>query len=390
VENKSWTIYNKNIMEKKFSRNCSQCKNELTYTSLKNRNQAERKQKKCKKCASSKNIEINRVKMQTMYLKFDDERNQAIIDLFNELGSNWKIFRKQAFKLFERFKKETKQTVFARNCPECSCELNYTNKNDLNTASKKGRLCKSCCKKGERNSFYGKKHTSESIEKRIKTLSTSDSWKSYLEYKKTEEYQKSIRDKISGENNGRFGKGSLKDIWTNKYGIEEAEIRHKNWTDKLSVAFSGENNHMYGKPSPVGSGNGWSGWYNGWYFRSLRELSYMITEIEDKNLSWENGEQNKYKIPYIDWDGKERNYFPDFVVENKYMIECKPFNLQNSKSVLAKKEFATEFCSNNKLEYIIVEPEIISIEKIKKLYFAEKIKFTSKYESKFLEYIKKK
>ncbi len=38
----------------------------------------------------------------------------------------------------------------------------------------------------------------------------------------------------------------------------------------------GEGNNMYGRPSPQGSGNGWSGWYKERYFRSLRELMFLI------------------------------------------------------------------------------------------------------------------
>jgi len=376
-------------MEKKFNRNCPQCKSELIYTNIKNRNQAEKHQKKCKKCINSKNIEKNRIKMQSKYLIFDDIRNKEIIDIFNEIGSNWKVFRKEVIPVFNKFKKETKTIILCRNCPECNIELFYSDEISVKNANKKKSLCKPCSKKGEKNSFFGKKHTQESLIKRSNSLETSDSWKKFIEYKKSEEYRGNLSKSMSGENNPAFNRGKLIDIWAKKYGIEEAEIRHKNWIDKLSNSFTGEKNHMYGKPSPVGSGNGWSGWYNGWYFRSLRELSYMITEIEDKNLKWENGELKKYKISYIDWDGKNRNYFPDFVVENKYMIECKPNNLINSKSVICKKEAAEKFCNTNNLEYIIVEPKILSKEEIENLYYSGKIKFLPKYEEKFLKYIEK-
>lgn len=43
----------------------------------------------------------------------------------------------------------------------------------------------------------------------------------------------------------------------------------------------------------------------------------MIEEIEEKGLKWENGEKKKFKIKYIDYAGKARNYFPDFVVDGK-------------------------------------------------------------------------
>ncbi|MBR4316812.1 MAG: hypothetical protein IKP65_07630 [Alphaproteobacteria bacterium] len=39
---------------------------------------------------------------------------------------------------------------------------------------------------------------------------------------------------------------------------------------KYSEKSKGKNNPMYGKPAPKGSGNGVSGWYKGWFFRSLR------------------------------------------------------------------------------------------------------------------------
>jgi hypothetical protein len=62
------------------------------------------------------------------------------------------------------------------------------------------------------------------------------------------------------------------------YGKEKANKMKNN----LSILNSGSKNKMYGKPSPQGSGNGWSGWYKGWYFRSLIELSYMVNVIEKK------------------------------------------------------------------------------------------------------------
>lgn len=372
-------------MENKFKRNCPVCSKEILYTNIKNRNKAEKKQKKCKACVNLKYKEINRHKMEAKYLKFDDDRNQIIIDIFNIHGSNWIIFRKHVTNIFEQFIKETKVLKLSRKCPECSKEIIYNCEYSVVAANRKNTLCFSCCRKGERNPFFGKKHSQECIEKRTKFLETSEPWKAYVAYKHTDEYRQYVKDNFSGENSSRFGKGSLKDIWIKKYGVEEAEIRHKSWTDKMSIAFSGDKNPMYGKPSPVGSGNGWSGWYCGWYFRSLRELSYMITEIENKGLSWENGELKKYKISYVDWDGKRRNYFPDFVVDGKYMVECKPKSLHTSESVICKQAAAIEFCKKIGLEYILTEPEILSNEEIKNLHDSGKIKFLKRYEDKFLK-----
>jgi hypothetical protein len=60
---------------------------------------------------------------------------------------------------------------------------------------------------------------------------------------------------------------------------------------KMSDSISGEKNFWFGKPSPVGSGNGWSGWYKGWYFRSLLELSFMIKVIERFKFSWKSADR---------------------------------------------------------------------------------------------------
>ena len=81
---------------------------------------------------------------------------------------------------------------------------------------------------------------------------------------------------------------------------------------------------MYGKPAPIGSGNGWSGWYKGWYFRSLLELSFMINVIERFNMPWISAENQTYKISYVDTNLKQRNYYADFIIDNKYIVECKP------------------------------------------------------------------
>jgi hypothetical protein len=163
------------------------------------------------------------------------------------------------------------------------------------------------------------------------------------------------------------------------YGKEKA-LKMKN---RLSVLNSGENNGMFGKPSPKGTGNGWSGWYKNWYFRSLRELSFMINYIERFNLKWQTLENKKYAIPYINYEGTKRNYFPDFLINNKYIIEVKPKKLWNSIDVKNKKDAAEKFCEKNNLIYKLIDPFQISEKIILNLYMTKQIIFSSKYEEKF-------
>jgi hypothetical protein len=264
---------------------------------------------------------------------------------------------------------------FFRNCPQCNKVLSYTNSNNRQRAEKDKVICRSCSTKnrnlsGENNPFYGKQHTKETKQK-LSDISFSHIY--------TEEQKEQARTQLAKVSNSI----PLYDIWLTKYGKEEADKRLTQFKTKQSKNNKGKNNHMFGKPAPQGSGNGWSGWYKNWYFRSLRELSYMINVIEKENLVWQTPDKN-YKIPYIDYAGEPRTYFPDFIIGNK-LVEIKPLKLQNTPKVLAKKNAAEEFCQKQNMIYEIIDPPILSEEEVKNLYINGQIKFLDKYEQKFKE-----
>lgn len=107
---------------------------------------------------------------------------------------------------------------------EIECYQCY-NKNiikDLYWYNKKPRLCKHCKASKENNGFYGKHHTSATIEK-IKN-----------------------KPKLYGSKNPMFNK-TVKDIWIEKYGLEEANKKEKLRNAKMSNHSLGENNSFYGK-----------------------------------------------------------------------------------------------------------------------------------------------
>lgn len=252
-------------------------------------------------------------------------------------------------------------TSFKRNCPKCNCEITYTNKYSMLNANKKNSKCKSCVMKGENNPmfgrfgdlnpFFGKHHTEESKKKIVKD-------RDYTIYK-TEEFRQKISELTKGKNNPMYGK-SVYDVWVESYGKGIADEKMLEFKKKQSLNSSGEKNSMYGKPSPINSGNGICGWYKGWFFRSLLELSYMIYVIERFNLEWETGESEKYKISYT-IDGKSKNYFPDFVINKKYIVECKPKKLTLTSINQTKFEFAKKYCDDNGFIF-----KIRDIPKIKK------------------------
>ena len=273
---------------------------------------------------------------------------------------------------------------FKRKCSKCECEITYKNKYNMLNAEKKQSKCKSCGLKevmtedvkkrmserfkgeknpiygkfGELNPFFGKKHSDETKKKMVVG-------RDYSVYK-TDEFRQKISKLVKGKGNPMYGK-SIYEVWVKKYGKNIAETKMSKFKKLQSKLNSGENNSMYGKPSPKNSGNGICGWYKGWFFRSLLELSYVVFVIERFNLDWENGESEKYKISY-EIDGTKRNYFPDFVIGGKYMVECKPKKLWEIKINKIKFKFAKEFCNKNGLIF-----KITDISKIKKPYLLELI-----------------
>jgi hypothetical protein len=302
---------------------------------------------------------------------------------------------------------------YTRNCPKCDKILSYKNKYGLKIANTKARLCQKCrnkykwslkfncihCKKelifkhpqkidsihqcrscqqqGEKGGFYGKHHTAE--------------FKKIL----SEKHKKGILGftKFGSEKNpsSNINKRPVYEIWVEKYGIEKADKRLLLAQEKQSIAASGNKNSMYGKTSPYGTGRGWSGWYRGWFFRSLLELSYMIKVIEKEGLIWESAETKEFMIPYINQEGMNRNYFPDFLVGGNRLIEVKPKRLQANITVLLKKEAAEKFCNKKGWCYELLDSKTLNKEEIITLYNQGKIKFLLKYEEKFkIKYLSQK
>jgi hypothetical protein len=265
-----------------------------------------------------------------------------------------------------------KEKNFCRSCPECKKEIWYKTEITLKRASIKKALCNFCSRKGEKNYFFGKTHKPETIEK-FKNKDCS--------YMKDASYKEAYYNSLI---NRKTNKKPIYQCWLEKYGQEEADIKMGQYRAKQSFNNSGSKNSMFGKPSPNGSGNGWSGWYKGWRFRSLLEVAFMINYIEKNNLKWESGEKKKFMIKYFDADGTPRNYYPDFYLPDKrQLIECKPIKLFNTVTVKQKKEAAEKFCSENELEYNLTDIERLTDETIKSLYLSGELKFIERYDKKW-------
>lgn len=264
-----------------------------------------------------------------------------------------------------------KNQTWNRRCPQCDKELIYHQKRSCVNGEVNKLLCRSCTMKAvyaipQNNPFYGKHHT-EATKRRLSNI-----------FKGIKQIKGGQKKGHPGQSNPMFGK-NIYEVWVVKYGREEADRRLISLSKKRSINATGELNPMFGKPAPQGAGNGWSGWYRGVYFRSLRELTFMIS-LDKEGIEWRSAEW--MKIPYSDWKGNNRTYRPDFIL-GKEVVEVKPIKLHKTPSMMLKCEAATNYCHANGLTFSIIDPGRSSDEEIRMMRQNGKIKFAKNYEEKY-------
>lgn len=291
---------------------------------------------------------------------------------------------------------------YIRECPKCKKQIIYKSKRTFQNAEKKQTVCKACrleflhndeeIKRKKREKMLGRKNPKTALHGEKNPMFGKTIYEVWIEKYGIEEAnirkeQHANKSKNFGSNNGMYGK-SVYDIWLQKYGKEEADKRKQLMNEKQSNSMLGEKNPMFGKPSPIGSGNGWSGHYKNYYFRSLIELSYL-KHLLDNNIKFENGELKKYHIPYI-INNVNKNYLPDFyLIDTKEIIEIKPKKLIQSyenklKFTAAKERLGDKF-------KILTEDEIniIPINNLLEMHNNKEIIFDKGIYEKILLYIEK-
>ncbi len=172
--------------------------------------------------------------------------------------------------------------------------------------------------------------------------------------------------------------------WQYLHGEDEGLRLWNEYTSDISKRCIGKGNPMYNIPSPNGAGQGRKGWYKDFYFRSLRELCYLL-DLDEKKIPWKTAESNKYSIKYKNYDGTDRTYRPNFLVNGNTLVEIKPKRLQKSPLIMLKTAAAIEFCKDKDLTYEIIDFPI-SKEKIQLALDNNLIKFARDYKERFLNY----
>jgi hypothetical protein len=262
-------------------------------------------------------------------------------------------------------------------CDVCSIQYisNYGRVNSQKVIYNKD-MCKKCTRIYIANNFSEKTKTkiSQALSNKPKSI----------------EHRKKLSIAISGEKHPQYGihewRGKNEkynihlDEWRGKTNVEiYGQEKANKISQKLSDSRCGSKNPMYGKPSPVGSGNGWSGWYLESYFRSLLELSFMI--VHPNALSAE-----KISIKYIDHKGSNRTYHPDFIIDD-LIIEIKPLKLLNSKNNLLKHAAARIVYGDKFTIYTEQNIMKLSLADIKHLVDNGDVKFIERYKLKYEQYI---
>lgn len=259
---------------------------------------------------------------------------------------------------------------FTRKCATDTCDriLRYVRESSRDAAEKKGTICQKCVSTYH-NGFKGRKHT-EATKKVQSALR-----KQYFDELDEDTYQAFVEKMSVASKAVAASRPQLSnyEYWVIRYGKEEADIRHAASAVKKSIASSGSKNPMYGRPSPSGSGVGWKGWYRGTFFRSLRELSFLIGHPEA-----ESGERNEWRAHYT-WNGRERTTVPDFLLhETREVIECKPAKLHDSPLVSAKRAALESLIESRGYSYVLLDPGVIQLDLLDSLIESNDVALTEK------------
>lgn len=259
-------------------------------------------------------------------------------------------------------------------CVICGKETTYRN---VGTGYLKNcsAECRNNNKDIKRDYWRGKKQSKEMIDKRIKNTNQG---------KKESNRKKTMLDKYGVDNPSKLDLVKSKISIGNKGKIVN---RDTEWQNKIidSKRKNGTLKHSDETKSKIGEGlnkyhslnldrekymstsnnvRHFCGWYNGLYFRSSLELSFLFL---NKEVSFISCEKNKYKIIY-EKDDKQKAYYPDYT-DGDIIYEIKPSTLLQYKDNDLKIKKAIELYGDK--YKIITEKKAPYIEKNKILELIE-------------------
>lgn len=268
-----------------------------------------------------------------------------------------------------------------RYCPKCGAEIYCSLFHNAKAAIEKGRLCKACgakksARSGVNNGFYGRRHSEQNLEK-MRAVKIDAFIRFSPEYR-----EKALQILHEGRKIRQASGLNTYEHMVIKYGESEALKRWQLRIKKTSLKNRGSGNPMYGKPTPHRAGNGWQGYYNGQFFRSLRELAFMT-----RNPKAISGEANYWRATY-EIAGIQRTTVPDFILEDeRFVIECKPIKLHETPTVQAKASAMRALCSSRGYQYKLVDPEILPYSELVQLIDSGAVELTERTKEKMKKWL---
>lgn len=195
-----------------------------------------------------------------------------------------------------------------------------------------------------------------------------------------------IKKVLSEKNKGKLSPRT--DEWQNKIIDTKRNNGTLKHTDKTKEKIKNTLNKYYSENldrekyiSQSNNVNHLTGWYNGLYFRSSLELSFLV-QNHDKSFS--SCETNKYKIIYDD-NGKKRCYYPDFT-DGELIYEIKPTGLLDTYINKLKIQEGIKVHGNNYKVITEIEAPYITKSLIRDLINSGEVRLTQRAEKVLNKY----
>lgn len=259
------------------------------------------------------------------------------------------------------------ETPYTKKCPKCDKDLFYSCEGSLRRSVKINSVCHRCLVLGRPLSQETKNKISE-----IK-LKNSHKWKGDNNPAKRPE----VRLKISENNPMKkeiHRKSQLASVNTPEYKLAASERSRKIWEDlnkpeneSKKTALIEKRTDEYTKKLANGDYEIKNNWKTGHFIKKdgtkqWYDSSYELVrmeQLENQNIIWTK--KHKIRIPYINADGVNTYYVPDFLVNNDTIEEVKGWIKSNDE---LKAIAAIEYCKKNNLNYrFLLGKELKYIEK---------------------------
>jgi hypothetical protein len=200
---------------------------------------------------------------------------------------------------------------------------------------------------GEGNTFFGKKHS----KKTRKQMSNN-----HADF--TGDKNPLVKWLKKDPKNKEVYSNRMKEVWKDE---KLHQMTYKRNLENAKKMVLNENHHPYS--------NCETGWFqsikfsNKFYYQSSYEKKFLeFCESSDKIKALQ---KLPFVISYKDENGRKRNYYADFLVNQRIVIEIKPKSMLNYNHNKEKIKAGKKYCRSNGYEYkLLMEEELKNLNKV--------------------------